>query len=206
MSGRRFSQVPKLSIITPTLLRESLIRTCESIDAQDYDYWEHIIMIDTDEDNPELLKKIEHPRRRIYRCHEPHKNFGNTCRHNAWLKCRGDYIGYIDDDDYFVRGAFGKIANALANRRPDAIVYPAHRHGERFFNVPPASCMTVTGQYFHRHYAKGRIIRWPRVKIGDQGYLHDGTFIESIKKITEFTPICEDHLLVVIEESSNGKI
>ena len=161
-------------------------------------------MIDTKDDNPELLVKIQHPNRRIYRCHEPHKNFGNTCRHNAWKKCKGDYIGYLDDDDYMVRGALSRIVDGLGSRMPDAFVFPAHRYGEKFFNLPPASCMTVTGQYFHRHYAKGMIIRWPRVKIGDMGYLYDGQFIESIKKITEFTPICEDYSLVVVEESNHG--
>lgn len=66
--------------------------------------------------------------------------------------------------------------------------------------------MTVTGQYFHKRYAKGKYIKWPRVKIGDMGYLYDGKFVETIKEITEFTPICDNLELVVIERSNNAKV
>lgn len=194
----------KFSIITPTILRDSLVETCKSIDMQDYKDWEHIVMIDTSALRPDLTDKIRHPNRRTYRCESPHKNYGNTCRHNAYLKCRGDYIIYIDDDDVFLSGAFRKIVNEIKEKRPNAAVFPAIRYGEKFFNLPPASCMTVTGQYIHKPIINGKKVQWPRVATGNMNYLVDGKFIESIKKLTEFTPICVNEPLVLIKESNHG--
>jgi len=94
--------VPFLSIVTPTLQRESLIEACRSIDNQTGDApWEHVVMVDQEEFNPVLLDRIRHPRRTVAKCPLPHHDGGNTCRRHAWSLTCGQWVAYMDDDNYY---------------------------------------------------------------------------------------------------------
>ena len=53
------------SIITPTIGRDTLLRTCETIDRQTCADWEHLVIFDGPEQEVEVFKKIEHPQRKI---------------------------------------------------------------------------------------------------------------------------------------------
>jgi glycosyltransferase involved in cell wall biosynthesis len=91
--------MPRYTIITPTVLRPSLIRTCESVNKQTCTDWEHIVMVDREGDVPE---EIIHPQRKILYCPVTHNNYGNTCRWSAYEHATGDYLYYLDDDNYFM--------------------------------------------------------------------------------------------------------
>ncbi len=95
---------PHYSIITPTLCRESLLRTCESFDNQIDGSFEHIIAIDVplivNKTARELVERIpKDPRRKVFRCGQHHNNFGNACRAAMWEKAQGDYVYFLDDDN-----------------------------------------------------------------------------------------------------------
>jgi hypothetical protein len=206
----------KFSIITPSILRNSVVRTCQSINNQSYKNWEHILMIDIPQNKlsvtqGEILNSLNHDNRKIVFCKKSHNNFGNTCRYNAYRYVTGDLIGYLDDDDYFDEQAFELISEQLKkiDKIPDAIVYPANRFGQKFFNIPPGCCMTVTGQYMHKPEIQinsflTKEVRWVKPPDNDKGYFHDGYFIESLKEFTEFTPLEIDKNLVHIERSNHG--
>ena len=88
------------SIITPTLQRPSLLATCDSVDAQSYPHWQHIVMVDCETFDQPLLDKIITPQRMILQCETPHRNGGNSCRKNALSFATGDYIIFLDDDNF----------------------------------------------------------------------------------------------------------
>jgi len=67
-----------ISFIIPTLNRDTLKRTIDSIDA-----WE----------GDEILVEVDKPSRNMW---------GNPGRNNAMHRARGDYLAFIDDDDYYV--------------------------------------------------------------------------------------------------------
>jgi len=82
------------TIITPTVLRETLLRTCKSVDEQSYGEWQHVVMVDRPEEllterQQGLLVQVSHPRHEVRFCLQPHKDFGNTCRRNELDYARG---------------------------------------------------------------------------------------------------------------------
>lgn len=164
----------RFSIITPTLLRESLVKTCEMIDAQTYKEWQHIIMIDCEDGNEDLLKRTSHPQREFIKCPAPHANGGNSCRHNAWELARGEYIYYNDDDNTLAdKNVLRDISKSLESAgNPPWALFPINRLGWRFYSDPPRSCHVDTmNVVLRRDYAQ-----WPDTT----AYGSDGVLVDSL--------------------------
>jgi hypothetical protein len=96
--------MPPFSLITPTLLRQSFLKTCASVDSQSSKDWEHVVMVDCDEgqwlSRSAVIEDVRHLARNVVRCPVAHKNFGNTCRHEAWHLVQGHYLLYLDDNNF----------------------------------------------------------------------------------------------------------
>jgi glycosyltransferase involved in cell wall biosynthesis len=161
----------RFTIITPTILRPSLIQACQSIDSQTFTDWEHIVMVDRP---PIWLHHLDHPQRWVHECHTSHNNGGNTCRHNAWELAQGDYVYYCDDDNYLAdENVLRDVSEALhgANNPPFAL-FPIERLGLRFFSDPPRSCHTDTlNLVLRRDFAQ-----WPNTN----AYGSDGVLVDAL--------------------------
>src|ERR1700691_970430 len=133
---------PFFSIITPTLQRDSLLRCCESINSQTFaDNWQHIVMVDSYTIERDLIERISHPQRIVAGCATSHKNFGNTCRHRAWLFATGQWCLYLDDDNYLADARILEdLAVALEGIPERWALFPILRHGSPFFHEPPRLC------------------------------------------------------------------
>jgi glycosyltransferase involved in cell wall biosynthesis len=142
----------RYSIITPTLVRSSLRRLCDSIDAQTNSSWEHIIMVDVpliiNRAKKEFLEAMpQDSRRKVFRCGKPHKDYGNTCRWNAFEKASGDYVIYLDDDDYL---ADEWVFETLEQVTAQWAIFPIMRCGERWFHDPPGLYKTGSGMFIYK--------------------------------------------------------
>jgi glycosyltransferase involved in cell wall biosynthesis len=165
-----------ISIITPTLLRPSLLKTCEMIDAQTHTEWQHVVMIDCENVDEDLIEQILHPQRMFIKCLAPHGNGGNSCRHNAWEMARGNYVMYCDDDNYYAdEGVLAGVAASLQGAGyPAWALFPINRLGWRFYFDPPRSCHVDTMNVVLRHdYAQ-----WPDTT----AYGSDGILVDSLMK------------------------
>lgn len=196
----------KFTIITPTLIRNSLLRTCESIDEQTYTNYEHIIIVDLDalsKDDIKVIDNIRLKNRQIIYLNKCHNDFGNTPRNIAGRKATGDYIMYLDDDDYHINDTMTELNKKILelNELPDFAVFRCTRFNNEFTNFPPAICMTTSCQYIHKSIINGKVILWPT---GDKGYLSDGLFIESLKKIADPVLLTTDAPLVCVDTMSTG--
>lgn len=200
----------KFSIITPTLLRKSLLRTCKSIDDQSYYNYEHLVMVDlpTNEiisEERAILREInKNPRRRITYLNKRHNDFGNTPRNIACKSATGTYIMYLDDDDFYINNTLQEIYNQLQllDRHPDMAVFRCIRKNSEFTNWPPAVCKTVSCQWMHKRNIDGKEIAWPT---HDKGYFSDGNFLESVKKLTDPVLLKTQKPLVCVDTYSGGK-
>lgn len=160
----------KFTIITPTLQRASLVKTCESVDQQTYADWQHIVIADVAELN---MPPIAHPNRLILQCPRPHRNGGNTCRHNAWGHATGDYVYYLDDDNFLENPhVLSDLNFILRVSRPAWAIFPILRLGGRFFSDPPQSCHTDTLNLVLRR----DVAQWPDT----DAYGSDGVLVESL--------------------------
>ena len=160
----------RYTIITPTILRDSLIRCCESVDRQTSTDWQHLVMVDTEISN-DVLPRIHHPQRTIIRCERPHDNWGHTCRNRAWTLAKGDYLYYLDDDNYL---ADERVLKDLDHVISPWALLPILRHGKRFFHNPPGKREADTGSILVRR----DLGPWP----DSPDYDADGQYIESLVK------------------------
>jgi hypothetical protein len=158
----------RYSLLTPTILRESLVRLCASIDAQTSNDWEHVVVVDTPLVN-DVLSRISHPRRVVLRCDHQHGDWGHHCRHNVWPTLTGDYVWCLDDDNYV---ADENVLRDLEVVTGPWAIFPILRYGERFFNDPPGLRRTDTGSFIVRR----ELGPWPDLP----NYETDGIFVESL--------------------------
>jgi len=188
----------RYTIVTPTICRRSLLRLCDSIDSQSQSDWEHLVVIDMPRgnmtaDQREIIKSIPLKANRSYsHCDKRHKNYGHTCRHQIWEQAKGDYILYVDDDDYFADKDVLRVLDAVTE--PWA-VFPILRHGKVFFYLPPGRCRTGTGMFIH----KKAIGRWP----DSDSYEADGCFVEELRDRYQYQ-VVESRPIVIQPKSSYG--
>lgn len=184
----------RYSILTPTILRPSLLRACASIDSQTCSDWEHIVMVDVaviegdGEDNgSELLEAIAHPQRTVLRCERPHKNWGHSCRHRAWARAQGDYVYCLDDDNYLAHDGVLDYLKKVSGRWA---IFPIRRLGETFFYDPPGLRLTDTGSILVRR----ELGPWP----DSAKYEADGLFVEGLKQKYPYQVMREGGELMVM--------
>jgi glycosyltransferase involved in cell wall biosynthesis len=184
----------KFTVITPTILRPTLVDTCKSIDAQAYSRWQHIVVVDIPPseilpDQQKLLEAVRHPNRLIRCCETSHKNFGNTCRNLAFNDVSGDYLLYLDDDDVYL----GEVFQILNGRISDEVwgVFPIERFGATFLNIPPRMCHTSGIQFFCKP-----LYPWP----DHDGYCADGDLIEFLRSTHPYLVIESEPLARVTRQ------
>lgn len=97
------SATPEVSVLTATFNREKLLPTCiESVIAQTYKNWEHLIVDDGSSDETlQVVQKylLADPRIRYSR----HSNRGQSLSLNvAIMMAAGEYVCILDSDDYYL--------------------------------------------------------------------------------------------------------
>lgn len=127
----------RYSIITPTIVRSTLPILCDSIDRQTDGDWEHLIAVDVDDlwANPhkqKILDGLRYGRRAIYYCRKPHRDTGNTCRHEMSLITLGDYVLYVDDDNYYADDrVLETLETVTAPLASFSLLYKGEAHSSR---------------------------------------------------------------------------
>jgi hypothetical protein len=158
----------RYSVVTPTILRESLIRCCKSVDLQTSKDWEHIVVIDH---RSPFYHVEQHPQRTFIWCAGEHKDWGNTCRRSVYPLLRGDYVYYLDDDNW--------LANENALRDLECVtapwaLFPIFLHAYPFFHDPPSLGHVDSGNVL----IKREFAQWPE----SQKYEADFELVESLLK------------------------
>lgn len=160
--------------------------------------WEHLVVIDTPRgnmarDQREIIMSIPSTANRSYSyCDKRHNNYGHTCRHQIWEHVKGDYILYIDDDDYL---ADADVLKSLDSVIEPWAVFPILKNGNTFLHLPPATGGTGTGMFIHRK----EIGRWPN----SDSYEADGLLVEELKQKYAYQ-VLDSRPLVIQPKSSCG--
>lgn len=95
--------MPTVSVITPTYNRSTTLSTAiNSIQAQTYSDYEHIIVDDGSTDNTESVVKSFDDERIQYIALESNQG-ANVARNKGIQKSNGEYIAFLDSDDQFHR-------------------------------------------------------------------------------------------------------
>ena len=145
-------ETPKVSVIVPTHNRADLLpRAIDSVLAQTYGGYEIIIVDDcSSDDTPAVIAGFSDQRIRSLR-HD--RNRGQSAAINTGIAhARGEYIGFLDDDDEWLPTKLeGQVALLDAASPRVALVYGwMDRVDDSSGRVIPAYRNTVEGDIFER--------------------------------------------------------
>lgn len=131
--------MPAVSIVTPTRNRLALLcQAIDSVQAQSFADWEHIIVDDGSDDGTveEVERRsVRDPRIRLFKSNGP--AFGaNVCRNIGVRAARADYILFLDSDDLLDLECLARRVAVLdRNADLDFVTFQAsffvHRIGDR---------------------------------------------------------------------------
>ena len=111
---------PKISIIIPAYNCEKYIERCvKSILCQTYHNLEIIVINDGSKDNTiKVLKKLGNEDNRIVVINKENTGVSDT-RNLGLEKATGDYIGFVDSDDYIEKNMYENMINAIYDNNSD---------------------------------------------------------------------------------------
>jgi len=169
------------------------------VDRQTFRDYEHVIWIDSPEIDVSLFKHICGPQREIYGSAKRHGHFGNYSRARACEKAQGEYLIWLDDDNFLANCAvLQSIDSALAGAgNPPWALFPIHRHGSQFLLEPPGMCQTDSANMV----VKREIGAWPDIECREA----DGVLAERLKSEHEYVSFPLLPSIIVMEKSSNGE-
>jgi glycosyltransferase involved in cell wall biosynthesis len=195
--------IPRFSVITPTLMRDSLAKCCESVDRQTLTRgWEHIVIVDLpmDEIDQYQIAELTHPRRRFLYCGKRHRDGGNSCRHEAWKHARGTMAYFLDDDNFIASDdSLERIWRKLeTNNFPSVAFFPINRLGGRFFpDGAPRDCHVDTANLV----VKREFGQWPAT----DAYGSDWVMIESLIAKHPYAMFPDEAPIAVVPVINGGR-
>ena len=163
------------TIITPTIGRSTLLKTCESVNNQTCSDWEHLVIYDGPEQEVEVFKLIKHPQRKIMFSGRNFGDYGHSIRFFAWELAKYNYLMYIDDDDYYHEECL-KVLQSNMDPNINFVFFPCRRLGCKFLNLPPRLGSTVSCQYAHKKQDQNGC----PIRFSPGGYRHDGYWIQEM--------------------------
>lgn len=111
---------PKISILVPVYNMERYLRQClDSIRNQTFKDWECILVDDGSKDSsPAICDEFAREDSRFRVIHKT--NGGLSSARNVALKeAKGDYIGFVDSDDWIEPGMYEKLYNLITDNDAD---------------------------------------------------------------------------------------
>lgn len=124
----------KISIIVPVYNTKEYLRRCiESIQNQTYDNLEIICVDDGSTDGSgEVLDELSREDNRLVVVHTENGGVANA-RNIGMLKADGEYIGFVDSDDYLDLDMFSQLVKGMDNPEVDIVTcryYFDYNNGE----------------------------------------------------------------------------
>jgi glycosyltransferase involved in cell wall biosynthesis len=114
--------MPKVSVIMPAYNAELFLETAiDSVLSQSFQDWELIVIDDGSSDSTaNILEKYENYKLRII--HQ--ENSGEACARNVGLEnAQGEYIAFLDADDFYYPNALEDLVCFLDNHREYDVAY-----------------------------------------------------------------------------------
>lgn len=113
--------LPKISVVTPSLNQGRFLEECiTSVTKQDYPDFEYIIIDAGSTDNScDIIAEYQHCF--AYSVSEP-DNGQSSAINKGFKRATGDLVAWLNSDDYYLPGAFMKVAEAYG-RNPEASFY-----------------------------------------------------------------------------------
>lgn len=175
----------KISIVIPVYNAEKYLDRClQSVIHQSYDNWEIIAVDDGSKDKSlEIMKKYSSQDRRIFVIHQ--RNLGaGAARNEGIKKATGDYIVFIDSDDYVEENYF----KLLSCHDEDVVFINVNRRNEngKIISVESLSKYKICSRdEIIRNQMTGKML-WGGVrKAVKRCIIHDNSILYSRHRVGE---------------------
>ena len=115
---------PKISIIVPVYNVEKYVKKCiESLLNQTYRNLEIIIVNDSSTDNSEkVIKKVINNKKNVKYIKNKVNSGLSFTRNTALENASGDYVSYIDSDDYVPSDFYEKMVDIICKEKSDIVI------------------------------------------------------------------------------------
>ncbi len=128
MSCKHPKMLPFISIVLPFYNAEDfLAEAIESVLAQTYENWELLIVNDAATDGSDQIARAYAQKDKRIRYFVNEKNCGaGLSRNNAIERACGDYLMFLDADDFYQPDICQKVVHVIQNNsnQPDVILFP----------------------------------------------------------------------------------
>ncbi|MDD6388172.1 MAG: glycosyltransferase family 2 protein [Bacilli bacterium] len=175
----------KISIIVPVYNAQKYLKKCiNSIINQTYKNIEILLINDGSIDNSlEICKEYEKKDSRIIVINKKNKGVSNT-RNVGIKKSTGDYIVFIDSDDWFELDAIETMYNIIKEKNLDMVRFNYQINGK-----PQTSYTNVTD--FEKNILNGNIPAYVCIFIFKKQFIKNILFKEDISMMEDTTFIVE---------------
>ena len=120
---------PKISVIVPVYNTSTYLRRClDSILEQDFTSYEVICVNDGSTDNSlEILREYEKKSEKIKVINQVNNGVAKT-RNTALKHAKGDYLAFLDSDDFVRENYLSRLYDAAIDTRSDIVICNFYRY------------------------------------------------------------------------------
>lgn len=113
---------PQVSVVIPVYNRADLIdRAVESVLSQDVDDLEVLVVDDGSTDaTPDAVRALSERDARVQLLQQENGGSG-AARHTGLQAARGEFVAFLDSDDYWLPGYLSRQLNLLRDAEPDVV-------------------------------------------------------------------------------------
>ena len=188
---------PSISIIVPVYKVEKYLNRClDSIIAQTFTDWEGILIDDGSPDNcgkicDDYAKKDE----RFVVVHQ--ENAGVSAARNVGLDiAKGDYIGYVDGDDWIENTMFEYLYNKAIYNNIDVVTCAYKGQTEESFEITITNSIAAKKMLFLQKGCRGFL--WSKLikssKINDVRFCTDISYMEDTQFLFSVFSNCDTYI------------
>lgn len=210
----------RFSIIVPVYNVEKYVKKClESIVNQTYRDYEVIIVNDGSTDGSIRIVNqfIEEDPNRIRLINQQNKGLGGA-RNTGLENALGEYIVYLDSDDFISENMLGIINQYISNNQYDMIIFNSFKADEQGniitkFNMCRGKCGELSisedhqlllippaawNKIYRRDFLQEQDIQYP-----ENTYYEDGAVTRYLLLNSKSTYYCEDYLYYYVQRDSS---
>jgi glycosyltransferase involved in cell wall biosynthesis len=114
------NEAPVISVVTPTWNRQALLmQAMDSLAAQDFANWEHIIVDDGSNDGTveEVQRRAANDPRIRWMTRSGENSGASVCRNIGWRAARADLVVFLDSDDLLDPDSLSQRHAAMSRNR-----------------------------------------------------------------------------------------
>jgi len=149
---------PKISVIVPVYNTSTYLRRClDSILEQDFTSYEVICVNDGSTDNSlEILREYEKKSEKIKVINQVNNGVAKT-RNTALKHAKGDYLAFLDSDDFVRENYLSRLYDAAIDTRSDIVICNFYRYYEQINLAKPVFYKFRRGVFNKYDILKGLI-------------------------------------------------